>query len=138
MTAELEQLNQDWTKAWLERDAATVDRLMAPEYVYVTPSGQVIDRQTILGIIRSPEYRLASGTRSEVWVMPLGEDTAAVMSRWQGEGSYQGHPFQDDHRCTSVFVHREVGWQLALEHCSAVSEPAIGWRLASRALFDHL
>ena len=53
MTAELEQLYQVWTKAWLERDAATVDRLMAPVYVHVAPGGQVLERQTIPGIILS-------------------------------------------------------------------------------------
>lgn len=126
MTAELERLNQIWTEAWLRRDALTVDRLMAPDYVYITPKGQVVDRQTILGIIRSPGYRLVRGARTEVQVKHLGADSAAVFSRWRGEGSYQGHAFQDDHRSTSVFVHQQGGWQIVVEHCSAISEPATG------------
>lgn len=121
MNAELLSLNQAWAQAWLDHDAATVDRLMTPEYVYVAPSGELLDRHTILAIIRSPAYRLTRGTRSEVRIASLGADSAAVLSRWRGEGSYRGRPFQDDHRCTSVFVRREAGWQVALEHCSAIS-----------------
>jgi hypothetical protein len=45
---EIEQLSKAWNTAWLENDAATVDRLMAPEYVYVAPNGQILDRAAIL------------------------------------------------------------------------------------------
>jgi len=124
--AELERLIQVWTSAWLEHDASTVERLMAPEYVYIAPNGQVFDRPAILGIIRSPSYSVAWGRRTEVSILPLGVDSAAVLSRWQGEGTYQGQPFKDDHRCTSVFVRRGREWQISLEHCSGGSEPAKG------------
>jgi hypothetical protein len=116
----LEQTSQAWTRAWLEQDAATVDRLMAPGYVYVTPTGQVLDRATILGVVKSPEYR-ASGSRTEVSVMRLASDAAVVVSRWQGRVSYQGRQFEEDHRCTSVFVHDDHGWRVAVEHASAIT-----------------
>ena len=124
MNAELELLNEVWTKVWLEQDAGTVEKLMASTYVYIAPNGQVLDRGTILGIIRSPEYRLINGARTEVKITPLSDDSVAVISRWQGEGSYQGQPFQDDHHCTSVFVRHQGRWQIALEHCTAISQPA--------------
>jgi hypothetical protein len=69
VSRELEQTSQAWTRAWLEQDAVTVDELMAPGYVYITPTGQVLDRARILGVVKSPGYR-ASGSRSEVSVMP--------------------------------------------------------------------
>jgi hypothetical protein len=76
MMAELERLNERWNRAWLERDDAVVDRLMAADYVYVAPNGQVVDRSTILEIIRSPSYQLSHGTRTEVTVRPIGDDAA--------------------------------------------------------------
>jgi ketosteroid isomerase-like protein len=119
VSSELERTSQAWTRAWLEQDAATVDRLMAPGYVYITPTGQVLDRATILGVVKSPEYR-ASGRRSEVSVMRLGTDTAVLVSRWQGRVSYQGRLFEEDHRYTSVFVRDDQGWRVAVEHSSAI------------------
>jgi len=118
--AELERLNQIWIRAWLDRDAAVVDRIMGPEFVYIAPNGQILDRQTMLAIIRSPNYNLTSGSRTEVSVISLGADAAAVVSRWQGEGSYEGRAFRDDHRCTSVFVRHGSDWRMLLEHCSAI------------------
>ena len=40
MTADLEQLNQTWNRAWLERDATLVEKLMADDYLYIAPNGQ--------------------------------------------------------------------------------------------------
>lgn len=122
VTTRLLELNQLWTKAWLDRDALVVDSLMAPGYVYVGPNGQVLDRRRILSIIRSPRYRLVVGARTEVGVTSLGAGAAVVSSRWKGEGSYEGQGFRDDHRCTTILVRREGRWQIILEHCSAISD----------------
>jgi len=119
VSSELEQTSQAWTRAWLEQDAATVDKLMAAEYVYITPTGQLLDRATILDVVKSPEYR-ASGSRSEVSIVRVGTDTAILVSRWQGRVSYQGRLFEEDHRCTSVFVRDDHGWRVAAEHASAI------------------
>jgi hypothetical protein len=120
VSSELEQASQAWTRAWLEHDAGTVDSLMAPGYLYITPTGQVLDRATVLGVVKSPEYR-ATGSRSEVSTLHLGTDTAVLVSRWQGRVSYQGRVFEEDHRCTSVFVRDDRGWRVAVEHASAVA-----------------
>lgn len=124
--AELEQLYQTWTIAWLEKDAEVVDAIMDDDYVYVGPDGRIYDRATILGIIRSPDYGLEWGHRTGVVVHPLGPDTAAIVSRWRGQGSYEGRVFLDDHRCTSVFVRRGSAWMMALEHCSAIAAGSDG------------
>ena len=45
MLTQLHELNDRWFQAWQEKDAATVERLMAEDYVYIAPSGIVLDRQ---------------------------------------------------------------------------------------------
>ena len=120
MIAELERLNERWNRAWLEKDDATVERLMAADYVYVAPNGQELDRSAILGIIRSSSYQLSRGARTEVAVRPIGDDAAIVRHRWQGAGTYEGVSFEDDHRCTMVCVRRDGEWEIVLEHCSAI------------------
>jgi predicted alpha/beta superfamily hydrolase len=47
-----------WFQAWLEKDIATVGWLTAGDYLYVAPSGLVLDRPAILPVIRSPSHRL--------------------------------------------------------------------------------
>jgi uncharacterized protein (TIGR02246 family) len=118
MVSELHDLSQRWFQAWLDKDAATVERLMAEDYLYVAPGGQVLDRQAILGIIRSPGYRLDRGTRTEVVVRALGQDAAVVRHRYQGAGSFEGTSFTDDQRCVMVWEKQAGQWRLVMEQCS--------------------
>jgi ketosteroid isomerase-like protein len=119
MTSELEQLNQRWLRAWLEKDAATVERLMADDYVYVAPTGQPLDRAAILRIIRSPGYRLHHWTRTNVVVRMLSENAAVVRHRGQGEGEFEGKPFQEDQACVMVCARVRGEWQVVMEQCTA-------------------
>jgi uncharacterized protein (TIGR02246 family) len=118
MTADLEHLNQIWEQAWLDKDAAQVEKMMADEYVYIAPNGQMLDREAILKIIRSPSYHLDKGTRTEVTVKPVGKDAAVVVHRSQSEGGLDGKPFKEDHRCTMLCVRRGGEWRVILEQCS--------------------
>ena len=118
MSSELHGLSERWFQAWLEKDAATVERLAAEDYLYVAPGGLLLDRQAILAIIRSPSYRLDRGTRTEVVVRAVGRDAALVRHRYQGAGSFEGTPFTDDHRCVMVWERQAGGWRLVMEQCS--------------------
>ncbi len=89
---------------------------MAPDYVYIAPTGQVLDRDAILAIIRSPSYRLKQGTRTEMVVRPLTDDAAALVHRWQGEGAFEGKAFRDDHRCTTLCVRCPVKSELKVNY----------------------
>jgi uncharacterized protein (TIGR02246 family) len=115
---ELNDLNERWNQAWLEKDAATVERLMADDYVYIAPNGMTLDRQAILRIIRSPTYRLDSNTRSEVAVRAIGDNAAIVRHRAQAAGSFEGTSFTDDHRGVMV-CEKEAGlWRIVMEQHS--------------------
>jgi uncharacterized protein (TIGR02246 family) len=119
VNAELAALNERWNRAWVEKDAATVERLMADDYVYVAPTGQPLDREAILGIIRSPGYRLHHWTRTNVVVRMLGDSAAVIRHRGQGEGEFEGKPFKQDHACVSVCARVDGEWQVVLEQCTA-------------------
>ena len=122
MVSELHGLSERWFQAWLEKDAATVERMVAEDYVYVAPSGLILDRKAILAIIRSPSYRLDRGTRTEVVVRALGPEAAVVRHRYQGTGSFEGTSFTDDHRCVMVWEKHAGQWRLVMEQCSFTSK----------------
>jgi uncharacterized protein (TIGR02246 family) len=122
MVSELHALSERWFQAWLDRDAATVELLMAEDYLYIGPSGLVLDRQAILAIIRSPSYRLDYGTRTEVVVRAVGQEAAVVRHRYQGAGSFEGTSFTDDHRGVMVWEKHAGEWRLVMEQCSFSSK----------------
>jgi uncharacterized protein (TIGR02246 family) len=118
MASVLHDLSERWFQAWRERDAATVERLAADDYLYVAPSGSALDRQAILAIIRSPSYRLDHGRRTEVVVRTVGHDAAVVRHRYEGTGSFEGTSFTDDQRCVMVWERHAGEWRLVMEQCS--------------------
>ena len=118
MLSELHGLSERWFQAWLEKDAATVERLTAEDYLYIAPSGLVLDRPAILAIVRSPSYRLDQGTRTEVVVRAVGPEAAVVRHRYQGAGSFEGTSFTDDHRCVTVWEKHAGAWRIVMEQCS--------------------
>jgi uncharacterized protein (TIGR02246 family) len=122
MSSEVQGLSERWFQAWLEKDAAAVERLAAEDYHYVAPSGLVLDRLAILGIIRSPSYQLEHGTRTEVVVRLLGQEAALVRHRYRGAGSFEGTAFTDDQRCVMVWENQAGQWRLVLEQCSFSSK----------------
>ena len=111
-------LNERWSRAWLEKDAATVERLMAEDYIYVAPNGLVLDRQAILRIIRSPGYRLDFATRTEIVVRALGNDAAIARHYSQAAGSFEDNPFTDDHACIMICEKQAGEWRIVMEQHS--------------------
>jgi uncharacterized protein (TIGR02246 family) len=122
MLSEVRRLSERWNLAWLEKDAATVEQLMAEDYHYVAPNGLVLDRQAILAIIGSPSYRLDYATRTEVVVRALGHEAAVVSYRLQAGGSFEGTAFTDEHRCVMVCEKRDGQWRILMEQHSFSSK----------------
>jgi hypothetical protein len=118
MASELHDLCERWFRAWLEKDAATVERMAAQDYLYVAPNGSVLDRRAILRIIRSPSYRLDHGARTDIVVRALGQNAAVVRHLYRGAGSFEGTCFTDDQRCVMVWEKHARGWRLVMEQCS--------------------
>jgi hypothetical protein len=118
MSSVLHDLSELWFRAWLERDAAIVERLAADDYIYVSPNGSILDRKSILAIIRSPTYRLDHGRRTEVVVRAVGHEAAVVRHHYEGAGSFEGTSFTDDQQCVMVWEKRADEWRLVMEQCS--------------------
>jgi ketosteroid isomerase-like protein len=117
---QIEHLSKTWNTAWLENDSATVDRLMAREYVYVAPNGQILDRRAILGVILSPSYKIHHATWTELQIKVFSNDAAVILDRLQGTGTLNGSTFTDDNRCARVCLRRNGTWQIALEQASPI------------------
>jgi len=113
---------KSYDDAWNSRDTATIERILAPDYVYFSSKGQVRSRQSLLEELLSPSYKLASAERTELKVyLTLG--TAVVSSRWKGHGTYDGQEFHDDQRCSIVLVREKQGWLVLSEHCTQIVAP---------------
>jgi hypothetical protein len=122
MSSDLHTLHQRWLQAWFDKDAATIDHLMADDYIYIGPNGLILDREATLAVIRNPSYRLDHGSRTEVVIRAVGSDAALVRHRWQGAGSFEGTFFTDDQRGVMFWEKQAGQWRVVMEQCSLSSK----------------
>jgi ketosteroid isomerase-like protein len=121
MRTDVEALMKAWQDAWFAKNGGAIAEMMADDYVYVAPNGAIMDRATILGVVDDPSYALTGGTHTETVVSILGKDAAMVRRRWQGDGTYRGRKFVEDHRCVTICERSSGRWRIRYEQCSAVS-----------------
>jgi len=121
MRADVEALMTMWQDAWFTNNARAIAEMMADDYVYVAPSGAIMDRETILDVVGDPTYGLTGGAHTEKVVSMLGEDAAIVQRRWRGSGTYRGQVFVEDHRCVTICDRSSGRWRIRYEQCSAIA-----------------
>ena len=111
---------RDWTRAHLELDIAMIERMLAPEYIQVSDTGRVIYREEALASYRSGQRHWDIAQSDELEVH-LYEETAIVIGRWIGRGENHGQRFDYTARFSSVYVRREKGWQIVLDHSTPLA-----------------
>lgn len=109
-----------WTRAHLELDIATIERMLAHEYILVCDTGRVIYREEALASYRSGQRRWEIAQSDELEVHLYGE-TAVVIGRWTGRGENHGQRFDYTAWFSCVFVRREKGWQIVLDHSTPLA-----------------
>lgn len=67
----------------------------------------------------SPNYTLNAAKRSEIAIHRTG-DAAIASTRWIGNGSYDGRPFDDDQRCSIALARTGGTWRILSEHCTQI------------------
>lgn len=105
--------------AWNKKDAATVAKILADNYVYFTSEGGTTSRQGTLDFLVSPKYVIKSAERSEIKTFRAAQ-TVVVSSRWKGKLTYNDEEINDDQRCSLVFAKEGKSWKLLSEHCTQI------------------
>ena len=116
----LAQLQQDLAKAWMARDRATIERIVAPEWTLTGPDGGRSDRAAILAqVFESRVHTILRLEIDDVAVKVFG-DAAVVTGRTRGAGAVNGTPYDVVIRFTDTFVRRAGRWQAVASHASLV------------------
>ena len=117
----LSGIQQMLAKAWVERDRATIERLIAPEWRTTGPDGQTSDRATVLAdVFERKRHTITRLQIDDVRVAVFG-DAAVVARRTHGAGEYAGVPYDVVFRFTDTFVRRQGRWAAVSSHASQVA-----------------
>ena len=116
---EVRRVEFEWGEAFERKDLATLDRLMADEYILTDPLGNVRSKAESLAAIESNQINFESTESDDVKVRING-DTAVVTGRSTFRGRYKGWSMAGRYQYTDVLVRRRGAWKAVGSHITAL------------------
>jgi ketosteroid isomerase-like protein len=120
----LRDIEQGIARAWMQKDRAFIESVLAVEWSVTQADGTMLTRQTVLATFFDA-VTFDSNAIDDVTVQLFG-DTAIVRGRTIASGTFNGAPFSARIRFTDVFIRRDGRWQVIASHASPA--PAQGDR----------
>lgn len=106
-------------QGWREKNAALVDSVLFPHYLYFTQSGKTFDRASLVATAGSSDYSLQTMERDNLTIQLEGH-AAVVNTIWKGKGVYHGESFDDRQRCSVTIVKSNGQVRILAEHCTPI------------------
>jgi ketosteroid isomerase-like protein len=118
---QLVALEKESAQAFIRNDVDAISRSMADDWTIITPEGNLLDRATFLGLIKSGDLTHEAMEFADTTVRVYG-DTAVVTARATSKGKFKGHPFAESERSTDVFVRRVGQWKCVLTQLTRIAK----------------
>lgn len=125
---EVRRVESEWGDAFEQRDFATLDRIMADEYILTDPLGNVRGKAESLAALATNKV-LFESTRSDNVKVRINGDTAVVTARATFKGRYRGWSMAGQYQYTDVLVKRNGSWQAVSSHITAVGAGTLRMRV---------
>jgi ketosteroid isomerase-like protein len=107
---ELRQMNDDWVKALVRADGATLDRIMADDFFFAYPM-EGDDKAQFIGDVVSGDVKVEFLTRENIGVRIWGS-TAVLTGKDSAKWFYKGREFSGHYKIIHVYSLRDDRWQL--------------------------
>ncbi len=123
--ARIRELEQQQARAAIARDRAALDRIFAPGFRVINPSGAVASKEELFKLLldgATPAYRSAVYETQSVEAFRDVVVTTGLETVVMGQGAQAGQTVQ--RRITQVWERSGSDWQLALRHATIVTPPA--------------
>ena len=117
---ELIKLENEWGEAIVKRDAASIDRLMADEFIAIY-DGSVFTKAQYLEFVRSMKEEILSFVMDE-WQVRVYGDAGVVMARSTTKTRLAGKETTNQLRFTDIWVKRDGRWKCVAAHNSTIAQ----------------
>jgi hypothetical protein len=117
---EIIELERQRCAAYINRDLATLNRLLPEYFTFTRPGGLVLTKPQLLTAIEQGELLFKSIDRQYDSVS-IYRNTAAATARDTVRGSYQGQDFSGQYHWRATYVQRGKGWEVAVTHSSRLT-----------------
>ena len=106
----LRQMSDDWVKALVSADEATLDRLIADDFFFAYPM-EGDDKAQFIGDVISGDVKVEILTSENVGVRIFG-NTAVLTGRDSAKWYYKGRDFSGHYKVIHIYSFRDNRWQL--------------------------
>ncbi len=118
---EFMRLGREWADAFVKRDKATLERLLADDFMSTGPTGAVTDKSQYVAGVGSTDATIEAINIENGNVRMYG-DTAVVTGRYTLKGKAGGQDIGGSHSYTAVYVKRQGRWQPVAFHSSRAAQ----------------
>jgi hypothetical protein len=108
---ELPTLERENVRALQQRNLTFFHRIYSDDFVGVSPSGHVMDKNAFLQAIQNSSTLYSSFVVSDIRVR-LYQDTAVVTCTWNTLANHEDRPVGQQFRVIHVYVYGQHGWQI--------------------------
>ena len=115
------QMEQDWSQADIKKDATTLNRILAGDWIGIDFEGTVLNKAQALTGISSNSGSLESTVLRDIKVRVYG-NTAVVTGTDTERGEYHGKD-SGKYLWTDVFVRRNGRWQAVSSQSTKLTAP---------------
>jgi len=118
---EVLRVDEELRQAFLQHDAAALDRLLADDWKVIHVNGREQSKAQFIDAIQSGRAKFLSIELDQTEVRLYG-DTAIVTARWTNTIEFKGERSTGRDRVTRVWVKRPEGWRAATEQAVYLEE----------------
>ena len=113
--ATITQLERDWVAAIVKKDTATIDGLLADDFVGTSPTAHTFTKQFALDDLTSGKYVVNSMDLDEISVNSYG-DMAIAFTSQQEKSRYEGKDISGHYHFTDVWLKKDGRWHVVASH----------------------
>ena len=114
----IRKLDNERIQAQIHADAVALERIYAPDFIGVGPSGTVRTKPQVISDFKSGDLRFQSITTDDVQVQVYG-NAAVETGRSTMDGQDKGKAVPRETRFTRIWIKQEGRWRLVANHYSS-------------------
>jgi len=119
---EVLQFEREACKAFLDANAAALERVLTPEFTLTLSNGEVSTRADEINELRSGKVHYDVFENYDMLARVYGDDVAVVLGKTRVKGTADGKPFDRVVQFTDTLIRRDGRWQLAAGHVSQIEK----------------
>jgi len=110
-------LDTEYQTAVKNNDAATMDRILADDFILVTGRGKVYNKTHLLDTAKNQDILYEQQEDTEQTVRVWGDTAVITALLWQ-KGTFKGVPFDDHLWFSDTYVRTPEGWRYVFGQAS--------------------